>query len=45
MYEELDLQQRMAVEALRELKRICDLHGIRFYLLAGSALGGYVITG
>lgn len=40
MYEELDLQQRMAVEALRELKRICDRHGIRFYLLAGSVLGG-----
>ncbi len=31
--------QRIAVEALRKLKDICDKHQISFYLLAGSALG------
>lgn len=35
----LDDKQQVAVNALFELKRICDKHGIRFYLLAGTALG------
>lgn len=38
-YESLDNHQKTAVDALVELKRICDKHGIRFYLLAGSCLG------
>lgn len=35
----LDSQQLIAVEALEEIKRICDLEGIHFYLLSGSLLG------
>ncbi len=35
----LDEHQLIAVDALCELKRICDKHGIKFYLLAGTTLG------
>lgn len=36
---ELNQHQRMAVEALKEIKRICEEHQIRYYLIAGSLLG------
>ena len=36
---QLDEHQQAAVEALVELKRICEKHGIKYYLIAGSALG------
>ena len=39
MHDYLDAHQIKAVEALFELKRICDKHNIRFYLLAGTTLG------
>lgn len=39
MHDYLDEHQVKAVEALFELKRICDKHSIRFYLLAGTTLG------
>lgn len=39
MHDYLDEHQIKAVEALFELKRICDKHDIRFYLLAGTTLG------
>ena len=39
MHEYLDVDQQKAVEALEELKRICDKHDINFYLIAGSCLG------
>ena len=39
MHEYLDAHQVKAVEALFELKRICDKHDIHFYLLAGTTLG------
>lgn len=39
MHDYLDEHQQMAVKALEELKKICDKHNIKFYLLAGSALG------
>lgn len=39
MHDYLDASQRKAVEALVELKQICDRHNIRFFLLAGSCLG------
>lgn len=35
----LDEHQNIAVDALCELKRVCDKHGIKFYLLAGTTLG------
>lgn len=35
----LDEHQLIAVDALCELKRICDKHDIKFYLLAGTTLG------
>lgn len=35
----LNQHQQMAVEALREIKRICEKHQIRYYLIAGSLLG------
>ena len=35
----LDEHQQIAVEALVELKRICEKHEIKYYLIAGSALG------
>ena len=37
--EDLSKQQCVAIEALRELKKICDKHEIFFYLLAGTTLG------
>ena len=39
MHQYLDEHQIKAVEALFELKRICDKHDIHFYLLAGTTLG------
>ena len=39
MIDELSTHQKAAIEALVEVKRICDKHSIRFFLLAGSALG------
>ena len=39
MHDYLDDNQKKAVEALVELKRICDRHNIEFYLIAGSCLG------
>lgn len=39
MHEYLDLDQKKAVEALVEIKRICEKHNIKFYLIAGSCLG------
>ena len=38
-YTDLTEKHKIATEALVEFKRICDKHGIRFYLLAGTALG------
>ena len=37
--DELSKHQKEAINALLELKRICDKYDIRFFLLAGSALG------
>ncbi|MBR2965583.1 MAG: LicD family protein [Clostridia bacterium] len=31
--------QRGSLEALKELKRLCDKHGLRYYLVAGTLLG------
>lgn len=31
--------QLSSLEALKELKRICDKHGLRYYLVAGTLLG------
>ena len=39
MHDYLDDKQRKAVEALLELKRICDRNCIKFFLMAGSCLG------
>ena len=39
MHDYLNKHQRNAVEALENLKQICEESGIRFYLLAGSTLG------
>lgn len=38
MHEYLDVDQQKAVEALEELKRICDKHDINFYLIALSLI-------
>lgn len=35
----LDEHQQKAVEALRELKRICTKYNLKYFLVAGSALG------
>lgn len=39
MHSYLNEHQKAAIEALEELQVICDKHNIKFYLLAGSALG------
>lgn len=39
MYDELNSQQKIAVNALEKLKQICDRHDIRFFLLSGTCLG------
>ena len=36
---DLNLHQKMAVEALENLQEICDKHGLKLYLLAGTVLG------
>lgn len=35
----LDAHQQKAVEALREFKRICNKYNLKYFLVAGSALG------
>jgi len=39
MHSYLSEHQKNAVEALKCLKKTCDMYGIKFYLLAGSTLG------
>ncbi len=40
MHDYLNDHQKKCVLALEELKKICDKHGIEYFLLAGSTLGG-----
>ena len=37
--ETLNEEQKLAVEALIELKRICDKHNLKLFLIAGTCLG------